>query len=123
MSTEGCSAGFSVSERAKFLSADLAKGLDRIEKEVVLRIAGIENLAKCPFCPYAEIYPLVDIVQVFRCQGPDCGKMSCRLCNSENHHPMSCEEAARQRLDFRHTVEEAMSRAMIRKCNKCKSRL
>ncbi|KAJ4327835.1 hypothetical protein N0V84_001797 [Fusarium piperis] len=119
MSTEGCSAGFSVSERAKFLSADHARALDCIEKEAVLRMADIENLEKCPFCPYAEIYPPVDIVQEFRCQGPDCGKASCRLCNLEAHLPMSCEEATRQKAtDLRHTVEEAMSEALIRRCNK-----
>ncbi|KAM0432876.1 hypothetical protein ACHAPT_004578 [Fusarium lateritium] len=38
----------------------------------------------------------------------------------ENHLLMSCEEAAREEAgDLRHKVEEAMSKALIHKCNKC----
>ncbi|KAJ3530252.1 hypothetical protein NM208_g9405 [Fusarium decemcellulare] len=120
MSTEGCTAGFSHSEREKFLQQHHIAALDRIEKETVLRLANIENLATCPFCPYAEEYPSIDINKEFRCQNPDCGITSCRLCNAETHLPKSCEDVSREKgIDLRREVEEAMSAALIRKCNKC----
>ncbi|KAM0563386.1 hypothetical protein ACHAPJ_001104 [Fusarium lateritium] len=111
---------FSQSERRKFLDKKLTSALDRIEQEDVLRMAGLENLAKCPFCHYAEEYPPVEVNREFRCQDPECAITSCRLCNLETHIPKTCEEAALERgVDMRRDVEEAMSKALIRNCNKC----
>jgi E3 ubiquitin-protein ligase RNF216 len=94
--------------------------LERNEQEAVLRMAGIENLASCPFCPFAAEYPPVEENREFRCQAPDCEKVSCRLCKLESHIPKSCEEHAKENgLSIRRQIEEAMSAAMIRKCNKC----
>lgn len=46
--------------------------------------------------------------------------MSCRACRKETHIPRTCEEAAlEQGHSARHGIEEAMSEALIRKCNKC----
>ncbi|KAM5375248.1 hypothetical protein ACJZ2D_006077 [Fusarium nematophilum] len=120
MSTEGCSAGFSLSERQKFLDDNLVSALDKIEQEAVLRMAGIEGLASCPFCPFAAEYPPVEVNKELSCLNPDCGIVSCRLCNAETHIPKTCEEAALERgIDLRREVEEAMTAALIRKCNKC----
>ncbi|KAJ4270145.1 hypothetical protein NW762_001818 [Fusarium torreyae] len=120
MSTDGCTGSFSQSERRKFLDKKLTSALDRIEQEDVLRMAGLENLAKCPFCHYAEEYPPVEVNREFRCQDPECATTSCRLCNFETHIPKTCEEAALERgVDMRRNVEEAMSKALIRNCNKC----
>lgn len=119
---DGCSASFSPSERKRFLNSQLMQALDRIEQEAVLRMAGIENLVTCPFCPYAAEYPPVEVDKEFRCQNPKCKITSCRLCAAETHLPSSCEEAARQNgVPIRRQIEEAMSEAMIRKCNKCMS--
>lgn len=94
--------------------------LERNEQEANLRLAGIENLASCPFCPYAAEYPLIEIDREFRCMAPECEKVSCRLCKLESHIPKTCEENAKEAgLSIRRQVEEAMSAAMIRKCNKC----
>jgi E3 ubiquitin-protein ligase RNF216 len=83
-------------------------------------MAGIENLASCPFCPYAAEYPPVEIDKEFRCKAPDCEMVSCRLCNLESHIPKSCQESAKDiGLSVRRQIEEAMSEALIRKCNKC----
>ncbi|POR31761.1 E3 ubiquitin-protein ligase [Tolypocladium paradoxum] len=121
MSTDGCDAGFSHSERHKFLDEKLTAALDKIEQEAVLRLTDIEGLAHCPFCPFAAVCGPATEDKEFRCQRPDCRKVSCRLCNEETHIPLSCEEAKRDRQAFsaRHTVEEARSEALIRKCNKC----
>jgi TRIAD3 protein (E3 ubiquitin-protein ligase RNF216) len=121
MSMDGCQAGFSLEQRSIFLDAKTSVALERIEQEAVLRMAGIENLAKCPFCPYAAEYPPVEVNKEFGCDNPACGVVSCRLCDLETHIPKTCEE---MRLDdghsARHRIEEAMSKAMIRNCNKCK---
>jgi len=98
----------------------LAIALERSEQEANLRMAGIENLASCPFCPFAAEYPPVEIDKEFRCQAPDCERISCRLCKLESHIPKSCEENAKDNgLSIRRQIEEAMSEALIRKCNKC----
>ncbi|KAM3080538.1 hypothetical protein ACMFMG_005482 [Clarireedia jacksonii] len=120
MSTEGCEAGFSISQRNQFLDEKLIAALERNETEAVLRTAGIENLASCPFCPYAAEYPPIAFNREFHCQAPNCEKVSCRLCKLESHLPKTCEEHKKDiGLSARHQVEEAMSAALIRKCNKC----
>lgn len=123
MSMDGCTGGFCRDQREVFLDNKTTIALERIEQEAVLRLAGIENLASCPFCPYAAEYPPVEVDKEFRCQKPDCEIVSCRLCQRETHIPKSCEEAAQDAgLSARRVIEEAMSAAMIRKCNKCKSK-
>ncbi|GKU03994.1 unnamed protein product [Fusarium langsethiae] len=120
LSTEGCKAGFSYQERRKFLTESLASALDRIEQDENLRLAGLSDLAKCPFCSYAEEYPPVAINKEFRCRKLDCMITSCRLCDLETHIPKTCKEASlEKKRDIRREVEEAMSKALIRNCNKC----
>ncbi|RBR17890.1 uncharacterized protein FIESC28_06329 [Fusarium coffeatum] len=124
MSTEGCKAGFSRKERGKFLPPSLASALDKIEQDECLRLAGLPDLAHCPFCSYAEEYPPVAINKEFQCRKPDCMVTSCRVCNLATHLPKTCEEAAEEDardkgLVVRRQVEEAMSQALIRNCNKC----
>ncbi|KAI0396712.1 hypothetical protein F5Y17DRAFT_78112 [Xylariaceae sp. FL0594] len=120
MSVDGCSAGFSVAQKELFLDEQLAVALDRIEAAENLRAAGIENLATCPFCPYAAEYPPVEVDKEFRCENPSCLQVSCRLCRRATHIPKSCaEDAAERGLNARHTLEEAMSEALIRRCNNC----
>lgn len=121
MSVAGCSGGFANGQRQIFLDDKLTAALDRIEYEAVLRMAGIENLERCPFCPYAAEYPSVEEDKEFRCGNDDCLVVSCRLCKEETHIPKSCEEAAKENgVSARRQIEEAMSAALIRKCNKCK---
>ncbi|KAK0744973.1 hypothetical protein B0T21DRAFT_280521 [Apiosordaria backusii] len=122
MSTDGCQGTFNKSQKDLFLDEKLTMALDRIEQEAVLRMAGIETLETCPFCPYAADYPPVEENKEFRCESEECGVVSCRLCRQETHIPKSCEEVARENgLSARREIEEAMSAAMIRTCNKCKT--
>ncbi|KAI8949028.1 hypothetical protein F4801DRAFT_591382 [Xylaria longipes] len=122
MSLDGCSAGFSPGQRALFLNNKLTVALDRIEQEAVLRMAGIENLETCPFCPYAAEYPPVELDKEFRCEDPRCQRVSCRLCRRETHIPKTCAEVDADRgRDARHILEEAMSEALIRRCNTCQN--
>lgn len=120
LSMDNCDGGFSVEQRNLFLDEGMKKALDLIEQDQAL--ANIPDLARCPFCPYAEEYPPVEENRVFICKNPGCEKSSCRLCQKESHVPQTCEEAAREQGESaRHILEEAMSEALIRKCNKCKS--
>ncbi len=120
MSMEGCESLFRRDQISQFLCQKTLIGLDRNEQEAMLRMAGIENLASCPFCPFAAEYPPVEQDRLFKCQNPECEKVSCRLCNLECHVPKSCEEYKKESgLSVRRQIEEAMSAALIRKCNKC----
>ncbi|KAH6673991.1 hypothetical protein F5X68DRAFT_41181 [Plectosphaerella plurivora] len=120
MSTDGCSGGFSVSQRRRFLDDKLTAALDRIECEAVLCLAGLDDLERCPFCPFAAEYPSIEEDKEFRCGSDKCGIVSCRLCKQETHVPKSCEEVSKEKgMSARRQIEEAMSAAMIRKCNKC----
>jgi TRIAD3 protein (E3 ubiquitin-protein ligase RNF216) len=124
MSLDGCDATFARDQKAAFLDNKLATALEEIEQEAVLRMAGIENLATCPFCRYAAEYPPVEENKEFQCENPECGLTSCRLCREETHIPKSCGEAARELgHSARRVIEEAMSAALIRKCNKCRRKL
>ncbi|KAH8900208.1 hypothetical protein GQ53DRAFT_634215 [Thozetella sp. PMI_491] len=121
MSADGCGASFSVDQRKLFLDEKLLMALGRIEMQQSLRAAEIERLETCPFCSYAAEYPSVEENKEFKCENPECGALSCRLCRQETHVPITCEEAAAP-VDgeaIRHQIEEAMSSAMIRKCNQC----
>ncbi|KAF3767645.1 hypothetical protein M406DRAFT_253386 [Cryphonectria parasitica EP155] len=120
MSTDGCSGQFPSHQREIFLDAHSLTALDRIEQEASLRDAGIENLETCPFCPFAMEYPPLEEDKEFRCLMPECKVVSCRACRQETHIPKTCEEAALERgHSARHAIEEAMSAALIRTCNKC----
>ncbi|POS78104.1 hypothetical protein DHEL01_v203504 [Diaporthe helianthi] len=120
MSTDGCAGSFAMDQKEIFLNKHSMTALDRIEQEAVLREAGIENLETCPQCPFAAEYPPIEVDKEFRCLNPDCAITSCRSCRKETHVPKTCAEAA---LDnghsARHEIEEAMSAALIRTCNKC----
>ncbi|KAL1888839.1 hypothetical protein Sste5346_009317 [Sporothrix stenoceras] len=120
MSMDGCEEGFSMAQRERFLSLKTAAALDRIEQDFNLRVAGLEGLEKCPFCDYAAVYPPKEINKEFICQNLDCEIASCRLCREQSHIPKTCEEVKRDRgAAARLNIEEAMSEAMIRICNKC----
>ncbi|KAK7958339.1 ring finger domain-containing protein [Apiospora saccharicola] len=122
MSMDGCQAGFSASQRQMFLDEKLQVALDRIEQQAMLEMAGIESLETCPFCPFAMEYPPVEENKEFRCANTDCEIVSCRLCRKVTHIPKTCAEAAAEEgHEARHTIEEAMSEAMIRRCNSCKN--
>ncbi|TLS28795.1 hypothetical protein PpBr36_01214 [Pyricularia pennisetigena] len=126
MSMDGdCPMGFS---RIQMLQLDskLRFALERVEQDEAIREARLENLETCPFCPYAEEYPPINLDKEFRCRNPDCEIISCRSCRLETHIPKTCAEAAEDNakddiVSARHAIEEAMSSAMIRHCNKCKT--
>ncbi|KAF2189577.1 hypothetical protein K469DRAFT_562812 [Zopfia rhizophila CBS 207.26] len=119
--TVECKATFTRQQLQAFLDAKSFERLERLQQQEDIRNAGLEDLAECPFCDFKAECPPVEIDKEFRCLNPECGKTSCRLCDKETHIPMSCEEAEKEsKVTVRHTLEEAMSKALIRFCNKCK---
>jgi len=121
MSMDGCESGFSRVQQDRFIDAKMRLALDRIEQEAVLRLASLADLETCPFCPFAAECPPIDVDKEFRCQNKECLEVSCRLCRKATHIPKSCREVeVESGLSARRQIEEAMSAAMIRNCNKCK---
>ncbi|ODQ55001.1 hypothetical protein SAICODRAFT_89121 [Saitoella complicata NRRL Y-17804] len=121
MDGSGCKSLFVMSEVRHFLPEKNLEALLRIQQEEELRMADLEGLVRCPFCDYAEVIENPDDKE-FRCKNEGCLEVSCRLCQLKSHIPKSCEEVAQdQKIDVRHAVEEAMSQALIRNCNSCKT--
>ena len=83
--------------------------------------ANLEGLEQCPFCDFATIIddkPSEN--KVFRCENPDCGKESCRLCKEPNHVPLKCDEVEKDAEVAKRTfIENKMTEAIMRKCWSC----
>lgn len=118
--TAGCGAGFASRQLNILSDKPLLEKLQQLQQEKDIRDAGLEDLEECPFCDYKVILPPVEEDFEFRCANPECEKVSCRRCKSTSHIPISCEEHAKEnKVNSRHKIEEAMTAALIRKCNKC----
>jgi TRIAD3 protein (E3 ubiquitin-protein ligase RNF216) len=119
----GCSGSFSMDQKTQFLEQSAIVALERNEQRAMLRMAFPDGLLEsCAFCSYSAEYPPMSENKEFRCESDDCKRITCRLCRKETHIPMSCEEAAKENgLSARRQIEEAMSAALIRKCNKCRT--
>ncbi|GAB1735946.1 hypothetical protein NU219Hw_g5279t1 [Hortaea werneckii] len=117
----GCSAGFAHNQLNLLEDKVLLEKFAELEQEKAIRDAGLEDLEECPFCDYKAILPPIEEDFEFRCANPECEQISCRRCKSISHIPMSCEQYAKEnRISSRHKIEEAMTAAMIRSCNRCK---
>lgn len=120
MHTDGCTATFADNELEKCVEAKAARAYHKLCQRKELQEAAIEGLEGCPECDYAVIVDNPE-EKLFYCQAEDCGLISCRGCRQPDHLPYTCEQASADRkLDKRHTVEEAMTEALVRKCPKCK---
>ncbi|KAL1599555.1 hypothetical protein SLS60_007358 [Paraconiothyrium brasiliense] len=115
-----CGGGFTRKQLQDCLGDTTFDRLEHMQQMQELEIAGLD-LDECPFCDFKQECPPVEEDKEFRCLNPKCQKTSCRLCQKETHVPLSCEEAKKdEKLTVRHIVEEAMTAALIRNCNKCK---
>ena len=120
MSTDGCEAGFGHDSLQAVLSTETLRALDKLETSAVLRMAELPGLEYCPFCDFAAECPPPEVDREFRCLNSDCAIVSCRFCQLEGHAPKTCQEnASTKGYLVRKEIEEAMSAAMIRRCNKC----
>ncbi|KAF2266790.1 hypothetical protein CC78DRAFT_107591 [Lojkania enalia] len=116
-----CGGTYSRQQLQGFLDVKSFDRLERMQQQEDLAAAGLD-LDECPFCDFKQECPPIEVDREFRCLNPKCGKTSCRLCFKESHIPRSCDEAKKDsNITVRHQLEEAMTDAIIRKCNRCKN--
>lgn len=120
-----CEKPFIQSQLELIRRENLLEKLAKLQQLQDVQEAGLGDLAECPFCDYKAIYPPIEDNFEFQCENEDCQILSCRRCNHTSHVPLSCQEfeIARSKdtaLTQRHKVEEAMTAALVRTCNKCK---
>ncbi|THH12108.1 hypothetical protein EW146_g7819 [Bondarzewia mesenterica] len=122
MDLSGCKLPFPDSELRRILPVKLLELFERVRQRRDVEAAGLEGLEECPFCDYKAVIDVdIETDKIFRCQNEECGKFSCRKCKKEDHLPKSCEEVEDdKKLDGKHAIEEAMTRALMRNCPQCK---
>lgn len=119
--TAGCGAGFEPAQLNQLSDKQLLAKLADLQQEKDIRDAALEDLEECPFCDFKAILPPIEVDFEFRCANPECEKVSCRRCKASSHIPISCEQHAKDnKVNSRHKIEEAMTAALIRSCNRCK---
>lgn len=118
---DNCDGKFSRAQLQQVLGDKTFERLEHMQQQQDLAAAGLDFLSECPFCDFKMECPPVGVDKEFRCQNKKCGKTSCRLCDKETHIPLTCKEADKDgQILLRHIIEEAMSAALIRQCNRCK---
>ncbi|OCF78207.1 hypothetical protein I204_00144 [Kwoniella mangroviensis CBS 8886] len=120
MDQSDCTSAFPESELTRCLSEKSLQLYHRLKQAKELEQAEIEGLESCPSCPYATIIDNPD-EKLFRCMNEECGQVTCRGCRKKEHIPRTCagKFEADLKLNNRHTVEDAMSEALIRRCPTC----
>jgi len=130
MDTNGCTADITIAQLTVCVDKKTLDHLLRLQQQEDIKGAfpggkGDTNelLEGCPWCDYLAICPPKEVYREYECGNPECMKISCRLCQKLTHAPKTCEDAvADAKINARHTVEEAMSEALVRSCNKCKTK-
>ncbi|KAF7338212.1 hypothetical protein MVEN_02046300 [Mycena venus] len=119
MDQGGCKLPFPATELNRFLTPKLMSLYERVKQTKEVEAAGLEGLEECPFCEYKCVIEN-EQEKLFACRNEECGAVSCRQCKQLDHLPKSCKEMEQDKnLDARHTIEEAMTRALMRNCPKC----
>ncbi|KAJ6596999.1 hypothetical protein DFH09DRAFT_972809 [Mycena vulgaris] len=121
MDQSGCKLPFPDAQLHRFLTPKLMSLYERVKQTKEVEAAGIEGLEECPFCEYKCVIEN-EQEKLFRCGNEEggCAAVSCRQCKQLDHLPKSCKEMEEDKnLDGRHTIEEAMTRALMRNCPKC----
>ncbi|TFY70302.1 hypothetical protein EVG20_g2704 [Dentipellis fragilis] len=113
MDTSQCPLRFPDSELRRILPDKLFALYERVRQRREVEAAGLDSLEECPFCDWKAIIEAdFEEDKVFRCQNEECIK---------DHLPKSCEEVEEdKKLDGKHAIEEAMTRALMRNCPRCK---
>ncbi|KAF9460087.1 hypothetical protein BDZ94DRAFT_1223732, partial [Collybia nuda] len=121
--TSGCALIIPDTDINRALPTKIVKLWERAKQRKELEAARLDGWEECPFCDFGCVMEVPwEQDKLFRCLNEEvCGVVSCRMCKELDHLPKSCEENEKDKaLDGRHHVEEAMSRALMRNCPKCK---
>jgi TRIAD3 protein (E3 ubiquitin-protein ligase RNF216) len=117
----GCQSPFQEAHLRKALPKKTLEKYNELQFRAVVEQAGlIQDLCSCPKCGFQMELPETE--RLFRCPVEDCQTQSCRLCGKAPHIPYGCDEVIKLKRqdEGRLKVEEAISRAKIRTCPKCK---
>jgi len=128
-----CRAMLPKKDIAALLDTKLVQRWDVLVAQKTVERLQIQDMTKCPFCEFQCILPPPNQQPLFACQSGQggCGKVSCRLCDKEEHPLRKCEEAittdskGKQKSNAekaRQELAEALSDALIQKCNKCQKK-
>lgn len=117
--TENCQGHFPESMLRSALPEQVFAKLEEALAADAVKAAQLE-IVKCFSCSLgAEMGD--DAGFILRCVR--CFKETCKLCNEEAHCPLKCSEVEKGGAkDVRVQVEEAMTKARVRECHKCKAR-
>lgn len=120
MSGEGCKAKFSDEFLQRALPEAVFSKYQQKSAEVAISAVIGDALFSCPSCGSQAMLPPTQ--QVFTCPNVSCRIETCRHCQEPSHIPLKCNEVEKKvETSSRKTVEEAMSKAKIRTCPKCKA--
>jgi len=123
MDQTDCKEPFTETELERVLPPKLLELYHRIKQRKEIAAAGLEGLEECPFCDFKVVIENPD-EKLLRCQREDCRAITCRSCKKSDHLPKSCKEMEEDTvLNGRHAVEEALSKALMRTCPKCKQNI
>ncbi|CAK5264611.1 unnamed protein product [Mycena citricolor] len=108
----GCKLAFTVAELRRFLTPQLFSLYERVKQSKEVEAAGLDGIEECPFCEFKCIIENEEARKALH--------LSCRQCKQLDHLPKSCKEVQDdKKLDARHEIEEAMTRALMRNCPRC----
>ncbi|EPQ53809.1 hypothetical protein GLOTRDRAFT_78895 [Gloeophyllum trabeum ATCC 11539] len=119
MDQSGCKEHFTEGELRRFMSPKLLELYEKVRMRREIESAQLEGLEECPYCEYKVVIESAE-EKLFRCENKECGAVTCRFCKKDDHLPKSCKEVEDdKKIDARHAVEEAMTKALMRNCPKC----
>eukprot|EP01039_Chlorochromonas_danica_P006965 gene6965-7706_t len=84
-----------------------------------LKAAQLDDLVVCHDCQLQVEMP-EEAGNILTC--PECHKRTCRLCGEEAHIPLKCSEVEKKKdAHKRLSIEEALTKARVRECPRCKT--
>lgn len=130
---ENCQSVFPRAALESSLMTATLRQHDEIQSSLNLAVAELKDLCSCPKCGYQAIVSgssnssedkdkdRSTRLVVFDCPVEDCRYKSCVKCGEKAHYKMTCQEAAEDHKpkEGRLQVEEAITKAKIRRCPKC----
>ena len=116
MHGDGCTSKFDQATLERCLPPKTLKKYAELQSDLCIRSSGLQDVYSCYKCGFKIVIETQH--DVFTCPLPACGCTTCRLCAEKAHPGRKCGETEEEEAG-RHTVEEAMSKAVIRKCPTC----
>lgn len=79
------------------------------------------NLEQCPACKFiVEVIESKEQLKILTCPNPECRQKVCRNCHKLAHDPLTCAQVMTE--SGRMSGEEALTRALLRRCPNCEKK-